>query len=136
MRRKLSLIFLSATLFGAGVSLPASAAGDPEKGESQARICSACHFFKAGKNKTGPSLFGVVGRQAGTAEGYSFSDAYVDAGKKGLVWDEANLVEYLANPRQFMRDYLKNEDASSRMLTKVSNKEKRENIAAYLATLK
>ena len=51
------------------------------------------------QNKVGPSLQGVIGRTAGTHADFKYSQAMIDAGKGGLVWDDAKLAEYLRNPR-------------------------------------
>jgi cytochrome c len=61
--------------------------------------CKACHKVEAGKNGVGPSLFGVVGRKAGTAEGFKYSDAMAGLGKS---WDEATLSSYLTDPKGFV----------------------------------
>lgn len=58
--------------------------------------CKACHKVEAGKHGVGPSLFGVYGAKAGHAEGYKYSEAHL---KSGLVWDDANLAKYLADPK-------------------------------------
>ena len=75
----------------------ARAAGDAARGAQAARACMACHSFAPGQNMTGPSLAGVWGRKAGTAEGFG---RYSEALKKsGIVWDEKHLDEWLANPQ-------------------------------------
>jgi cytochrome c len=55
-------------------------------GERQfARKCSVCHTLNLdGKRRAGPTLFGVFGRQAGTLEGYTYSDALLQS---TIVWD-------------------------------------------------
>ncbi len=70
-------------------------AGDAAKGEKVFRKCRACHQVAEGKNGVGPSLWGVVGRVPGTAEGYSYSDAMKNHGGK---WDLAALEAFLTNP--------------------------------------
>jgi len=55
--------------------------------------CKACHVV--GKNGVGPNLAGVVGRKAGTVEGFKYSDAM----KAAPTWDEAQLAKYLADPK-------------------------------------
>lgn len=78
-------------------------AQDLENGQSLYRQCRACHQIGAGaKNLVGPQLTGIVGRKAGTVDGFNYSEANKSAGAKGLVWDEATLMKYLENPLQFM----------------------------------
>ena len=76
--------------------VPSHAAGDVERGARAARACMACHSFAPGHHMTGPSLAGVWGRKAGTADGFG---RYSDALKRsGTVWDEQNLDAWLKNP--------------------------------------
>ena len=44
----------------------------------------------------------IVGRKAGTIEGFAYSDANKAAGGKGLTWTEDVLFKYLENPLTFM----------------------------------
>jgi cytochrome c len=77
-------------------AIPAMAA-DPAAGEKAFAVCKACHKVGEGaKNGVGPTLNGVVGRAAGSVEGYKYSDAMKNS---GVTWDEANLAEYLKNPK-------------------------------------
>ena len=81
-----------------GMSLgnAAAAAGDVERGARLSRACIACHSFAPAHNLTGPSLAGVWGRKAGTAEGF---DRYSQALKRsGIVWDPKNLDAWLRSP--------------------------------------
>jgi cytochrome c len=74
----------------------AHAAGDVQQGAKAARACMACHSFAPGRHLTGPSLAGVWGRKAGTAEGFGrYSDALKNS---GIVWNEKNLDAWLKNP--------------------------------------
>jgi len=75
------------------VLLPAANAADAPAAFNQ---CKACHKVEAGKNGVGPSLFGVFGAKAGAVAGFKYSDPHI---KSGLVWNEANLTKYLANPK-------------------------------------
>jgi cytochrome c len=63
------------------------------------RVCSACHTVEPGKNRLGPSLAGIVGRKAGTVPGFEYSEANKTS---SVVWDEAQLDKYLADPKGFM----------------------------------
>ena len=67
----------------------ADGAGDPQAGAQVFRTCAACHTLEPGVHRTGPSLAGVFGRKAGTAEGFHrYSDALRSA---DLVWNEDTL---------------------------------------------
>jgi len=77
----------------------ASAEGDAAKGEKVFRKCQACHAVGPdAKNKVGPQLNGVVGRDWGAVEGYKYSKALIEMGD-GKVWDEATLDAYLTKPK-------------------------------------
>ena len=90
----LRVMMAAAVLCGAAV--PAMAA-DPAAGEKAFAVCRACHKVGEGaKNGVGPTLNGVVGRAAGSVEGYKYSEAMKNS---GITWDEANLAEYLKNPK-------------------------------------
>jgi cytochrome c len=78
-------------------AVPAIAA-DPAAGEKAFAVCKACHRVGEGaKTAVGPELNGIVGRKAGSAEGFNYSDAMKNS---GLTWDEANLAEYIKNPKE------------------------------------
>ncbi len=86
--------------------------------------------------KTGPNLWGLVGRAAGTQEGFSrYKDAIVTAGETGLVWDEANFAGYVADPTKFLRAFLDDNTARSGMTFKLRKKEDAVNIWAYIASV-
>jgi cytochrome c len=76
---------------------------DAANGEDVFKKCRTCHQVgDAAKNSVGPILNGIVGRSAGTIEGFVYSPANKEAGSKGLVWSEENLFKYLENPVAFM----------------------------------
>jgi cytochrome c len=81
-------------------SASAMASGNAADGEKVfKKVCFSCHSEKAGVKKTGPSLFGIVGRKAGTVEGFKYTDANKNSGK---TWDAATLDTYLKNPKAFI----------------------------------
>ena len=84
-----------------------AAGPDPELVEAGAKIfkkCAACHKVGEGaKNATGPMLNGILGRAAGTVEGFKYSKAMADAGAGGLVWSDENLHAYLSDPKGFVK---------------------------------
>jgi len=92
-------IMVGAGLVVVSVVSAGSARADDEGEKVFKKYCTACHTVEAGKNKVGPSLAGVVGRKAGNASGFNYSDANK---KSGVVWDEKTLNEYLTDPRKFM----------------------------------
>lgn len=78
----------------------AAAAGDPEAGAQAFGTCAACHTLEPGAHRTGPSLAGMFGREAGTAEGFHrYSEALRSA---NLVWREDTLNGFLADPQAFL----------------------------------
>lgn len=115
-----------ATVMAQGLAGAASAAGDAKAGEQVFRKCVVCHDVRPGKHKIGPSLAGIVGTKAGSAKGYRFSPA---TEKSGIVWTEENLDKYLANPRKLI--------SGTRMaFAGLSSKKERDDVIAYLKTLK
>lgn len=74
-------------------------AQDVEAGKAVFKKCSACHAADGTTNKVGPHLGDLIGRTAGTVEGFNYSKAIVEAGTAGLVWDETSLPEYLLAPK-------------------------------------
>lgn len=115
--------------------------GDPAAGEETFSSCKACHaivaddgteIYKGGK--VGPNLYGVIGRTAGTqADFRKYGKDLVAAGEAGLVWDEANLAEFAADPRTFLRTYLDKSKAKSKMSFKL--REGGADVAAYLSSV-
>jgi cytochrome c len=87
------------------LAAPAFAQDDlVEDGEKVFRRCAACHQVGEGaESKVGPPLEGVIGRTAGTFEGFKYSDAMVEAGAGGLVWNDETLHEYLENPKVMVK---------------------------------
>jgi len=72
-------------------------AQDAAAGEKVFAPCKACHQIgETAKNAVGPELNGVIGRKAGTVEGYNYSPANKNS---GLTWDEATFAEYIKDPK-------------------------------------
>ena len=80
----------------------------------------------------GPSLNGIFGRTAGTAEKYSYSADMKAAGEKGLKWDEESVFAYLADPGDFLKKYLKKDSVANKMPNKFPDEALRKNVIAYL----
>lgn len=108
-----------------GTSVPAIAGtGDAGAGKSAfSARCGACHSLTPGQNRSGPSLAGIVGRKAGSVEGFRYSTALKNS---GMTFDAASLSTFLENPRKAVPGTI--------MLISVPDSKMREDIIAYLAT--
>ena len=100
----LALILAAAA---ATVALSFAATGalaqDVEAGKGEFKKCMACHAAGEGAtNRVGPVLNDVFGRVAGTFEGYKYSQAMIDKGAAGLVWDHDTLKQFLHKPKDFV----------------------------------
>ena len=72
-------------------------AQDVAAGEKVFSQCRACHQIgPTAKNGVGPAQNGLIGRKAGTVEGYAYSNANKSS---GLTWDEATFREYIRDPK-------------------------------------
>jgi cytochrome c len=91
MRLMVGVLSLAAVL-----ATTAVARADEDGEKVFKKFCMACHTVEAGKNKIGPSLDGVVGRKAGTAPGFNYSDAMKNS---GITWNNEILEKYLADPK-------------------------------------
>lgn len=80
----------------ASASAAPVAAAQPPAPPAAFAQCKACHAVEPGKNGIGPSLAGIWGEKAGAVPGFDFSQPMKDS---GLVWNQANLDKYLADPR-------------------------------------
>ena len=122
------------------LAAPAFAEGDAAKGEKAFKKCKSCHAIVAPDGtaivkggKTGPNLYGIAGRAAATVEGYKYGKDLMAAAEKGLVWDEENFTAWLKDPKGFLREYLGDSKAKSKMTFKL--KKGGEDIYAYLESL-
>ena len=78
----------------------AAVTGDATKGKKVFRKCKACHVADSAKNRVGPSLQGVVGRQIASADGFAYSKAFLG---QDLVWTPENLTKFITKPRNFIK---------------------------------
>ena len=138
MKRTITALTILAASAGAAL-----AEGDAEAGKKIFNQCQTCHVVAApdgtilaGKNaKTGPNLYGVVGRQAGTYPDFKYGESMVEAGTKGLVWDQVKMVEYVANPTKFLKTTLDNPKAKGNMAFNLKKPKDAENVVAFIASL-
>ncbi|MCB2124454.1 MAG: cytochrome C [Rhodobacteraceae bacterium] len=132
---KTKLIAIAAALALAG---PAFAEGDAAKGESEFKKCKACHAIVADDGteivkggKTGPNLYGVIGRAVASVPDFKYGDGILAVGATGMVWDEALLAEYVVDPTAFVDTH--GGSGKSKMTFKLAKGG--EDIAAYLASV-
>ena len=114
----------------AGLLLAGSAtdalAADPAAGQKIFKAqCGICHAVVAGENGIGPTLFGVVGRPAGSVPGFQYT---ADHKKLGVTWDAATLDKYLTDPRAMVPD-------TTMVYPGLKDDAQRADLVAYLETL-
>ncbi len=100
------------------------AAADPADGEGDWRQCRSCHSVEPGNNGTGPTLYGIVGRDIASVDGFGYSGALT--GLEG-DWTPEALNEFLANPRGYAQ-------GTAMSFGGIRDVEDRAAMVAYLAT--
>ena len=101
-------------------------AGDVVKGEKIFKKCKSCHVVDAEKNKTGPHLVGLIGREAGSVESYKkYSKAMKDS---GIIWNAETLDGYLTNPKKYLK-------GTKMAFAGLKKEQDRQNIIAYFDSL-
>ena len=121
----------------------ALAAGDAEAGTKVFNQCQTCHVVAApdgtilaGKNaKTGPNLYGIIGRPAATYPDFKYGDGIIAAGAAGLVWDETSLVAYVQDPQAVLETATGDSKVKSKMSFKIKKEADAQNVVAFLASL-
>ena len=118
-----------ALLLGVAVA-PAHADPDIAKGETVFKKCMACHAVGPdAKAKVGPPLNGIVGAKWAHFEGYSYSQDIKDGAAAGKVWDDANLNDYLENPKHLA-------PKGKMAFAGIRNEQERADLIAFLAQFK
>ncbi len=130
------LIAIAALSLGA----PAFADNVSEAGAKLFKKCKSCHMIESDDGevltkggKSGPNLYGMIGRTAGSVEGFKYSKDLFAAGEAGLIWNEVLLAEWVTDPKAFLRNALDNPKAKSKMSFKL--KKGGDDVAAYLASM-
>jgi len=128
MVRLLKALAAAALTVGAGLATTnAIAAPDAAAGGKLAIRCTVCHSLnKGGPNIVGPNLYGVVGRQAGSLPGYSYSPAMKRA---GVTWSQDTLSKFLMGPAAYVH-------GTKMTFGGFPQQDQAASVAAYLATLK
>jgi cytochrome c len=102
------------------------AAADIEAGKTTFKKCLLCHTAEAGKNKVGPSLFGIVGRKSASLSDYNYSDAMKNFNHS---WTPQTLDTYLTDPHALI-------SGTKMIFPGIKDPTERANLIAYLETLK
>ena len=90
------LVIAAALALSTFLTQAARAADDLSGEQAFNNHCRTCHSWKEGDNRLGPSLHGVVGRKAGSVQGYNnYSQSMKQA---NITWDEGTLDKFIANP--------------------------------------
>jgi cytochrome c len=108
------------------VAAGSAAAADVEAGKTTFKKCALCHTDEPGKNKVGPSLFGIVGRKSASLTNYNYSDAMKNFKH---TWNPQTLDTYLTDPRAMV-------PGTKMIFPGIKDKTERANLIAYLETLK
>ncbi len=125
----------------AALSLGAPAfAQDAAVGMGEFKKCKACHAIVAPDGtevqkggRTGPNLYGVVGRPVAGVADFDYGDALRSAGADGAVWDEASLVAYITDPTVWLREKTGDAGAKSKMSFRL--RAKQADLVAYLGSV-
>jgi cytochrome c len=89
--------------------------------------CRTCHSFKEGDNRLGPTLHGIIGRKAGSVEGFAFSPAMKGS---NITWDEGTLDKFIANPDNVVNGH------AMKPFGGIADASERSKIVDYLKSLK
>lgn len=133
---------LIATLAALAVASPVFTqpvfAQDAANGEKEFRKCKACHMIQSPDGtdivkggKTGPNLYGVVGRAAAHEEGFKYSDALIKLGEAGEVWNAEDLAAYITDPNKFVEEKVGDNSLKTKMTFKMNKNQA--DVVAFLA---
>ncbi len=96
--------------------------------------CKACHTFdQGGKHKTGPNLFGIVGKKAGSTDFKKYGKSLKHA---DWVWDEENLKAWVCDSKEAIRELTGDDHAKTKMGKQKKCGDDAEAVVAFLKTLK
>lgn len=101
--------------------------GDAKKGAKLFKSkCAQCHTYdKGGNAKQGPNLNGLIGREAGTSDGFGgYSNSMSSS---GIVWSDKHLSEFLTNPKKYVQ-------GTKMVFAGIKKEKERGDLIAFLGT--
>lgn len=119
------------------------ASGDAAEGERVFNQCKSCHMIVSddGENivrggRTGPNMYGLIGRVPGSVEDFRYGDSLAATGEifpDG--WNEEMFVAYVQDPQSWLRETLDDSKARSKMSYKLRSEEDAANVWAYIVSV-
>ncbi|AWZ22469.1 Cytochrome c family protein [Roseovarius sp. EC-HK134] len=142
MRNLCAILILGLLIPGLSGLGTATLAADAQRGEALFKDCRACHSIidetetpVVRGGRTGPNLYGVIGRHAGSVPGFNYSRSMVAAGTSGLRWNEEGFVGYIRDATAFLRTYLDDPQARGKMAYQLRDVQMAQDVWAYLQTV-
>lgn len=140
---KLKLTAAALALLAAPAFAQDGLTGDAVAGEKVFNKCQTCHVIanEAGETlagragKTGPNLYGLHGRVAGSYPEFRYGDGILALGASGFTWNEADFVAYLADPGKFLKEKTGDKAARSLMSFRLAKEDEARNVYAFIASL-
>jgi cytochrome c len=121
-----SVVIILAAFVGCALLLAPAPARAQDGQAAFNNHCRQCHSARAGDNRLGPSLYGVVGRKSGSLPNYGFSDSMKSA---SIVWDKDNLDKFIADPDQVVPGH------NMKPFSGITSADERVKIISYLASI-
>jgi len=131
----LTTAFLAAPAFADG-----HATGDAEAGEKVYKKCRSCHMISDGDNviqkggKTGPNLYGILGRVPGSTD-FRYGKSLASLADSDKAWAEDMFVTYVADPKAWLVEATGDSKAKSKMSFRLKDAEDAANVWAYLVSV-
>lgn len=132
---------LTTALMAAPAFADGHASGDAEAGEKVFNKCKSCHMIETADGetivkggKTGPNLYGIVGRAPGSTD-FRYGKSLAAVADSELVWSEEAFIAYVADPKAWLVEALDDPKAKSKMSYRLRDAEDAANVWAYLASV-